>query len=146
MLHGHFQQVHGVPAAGDGRLPAGLAFLREIFLRQGVNSGVDFPLLLQHPKPPEGDGAAVEGGIFFWTQLVLGDDAEGGPRLLPEGIQLVALPGAVEIQPPLQIKIAEGDSVGPALVPRQGQNAGGTLPQDGGGFLLGELPLLFVGT
>ena len=69
----------------------------------GVRVGDQDELL---PEVAKGDDAAEQGGVFLRHHLVLADDAEGALPLPPDGVQLVAGLGAVEVQLPVVVHIA----------------------------------------
>lgn len=69
-------------------------------------------------------------------------DGKAHPVIPGDGVQLVAGFGAVEVDLPVHHGVVHGDGVGPPLVSHHGEDAVGSLGQQGPGLLLGELPVL----
>ena len=65
------------------------------------------------------------GGVFLRHHPVLIDDTEGRLWLPADGVQLVALSGAVKIELSLAVHIAQRHRVGVAFIPQHSKDAGG---------------------
>ena len=119
------QQTERAPFPLNGRLPPLGRVRRGIFEGQPLNGGALVPVLLQNPQGAKQNDTAEIAGVGLGHHLVLVHDAEGDLGTAPEGVQLVAGLGAVKIDPLPVIDIADGQGIGIALVPGQGQHAGG---------------------
>ena len=105
---------------------------------QGLDGGPLLPVVLQLPQPAEDDDAAVEGGVLQGRHLVLGHHTEGGLGLPAQGVQLVAAFGAVEVQLPLVVQVAQGHGVGVPVIPGEGQHPAAALFQNSLALGLGQ--------
>ena len=72
-----------------------------VALAEEASRGQPFGLVLDDADAPEGNDAAIVRRVGFAVDLVLIDDAEGGAVMPADGIDLVAVRGAVEIDPAL---------------------------------------------
>ena len=117
----------GALGFGGGSQPLLQGFLLGQRRQRRVHGGG----VLQHAHRAENDDAAVGGGVFFRHDGVLFHHAQRRFGAAAHRVQLVALFGAVEIDPAARIRKVERHGVRVAAVPLQGQHAGGRRLQDG---------------
>ena len=110
-----------------------------VALAEQAGCGQPFGLVLDNADAPEGNDAAKERRVGFAVDLVLIDDAEGSAVMPADGIDLVAVRGAVEIDPALGIGKAERYGIGIATVAKQGEHARGGLGEHAQAVVAGKL-------
>ena len=100
MLNVELQDTEVVPfAVDDAAAVPGAVVRREAFRTQLYAAALLIPVL-EDAHAAEGNDAAVVRGVFLGHDKVLRDHAEGRARLIPDRVELVPGPGAVEIEFP----------------------------------------------
>ena len=120
----------------DVPLPVLHTVLGGVLHRQRFNGRLLLPVILQDPDRPKRDNAAVMGGIRQRLHLILVHHTEGRLGAAPDGIQLVAGLGAVEIELSVGIDIADGHRIGIVSIAGQGQHPMAPPLQNSGTLLL----------
>ena len=110
-----------------------------VALAEEASRGQPFGLVLDDADAPAGNDAALVRRVGFAVDLVLIDDAEGGAVMPADGIDLVAVRGAVEIDPALGIGKAERYGIGIVAVAKQGEHARGGLGEYAQAVVAGKL-------
>ena len=121
MFNPQLQRVEAVPGAADFHLRL-LCKPWRVFFHQQPQRAALLRVFGQNPRPAKHDHAAVVGCELFRHRLIFGNDAKRGFVIARDGVQLVPGSRHVKVQPALRINIAQRDSIGVALIPRDRQH------------------------